>query len=742
MADKSGIPGRRNKGGKRLAPPQRRHGLDIGGKAERGSHKRLAQPQPKQERRESHKRLAQPQREHKESAWKKTFSEWKKAVSAWGARVKHTCRECREKAGKAVGAWRERLKRSPQAERRYNPWVWLATLFLGPLAILLCVQTITFASLFKAFSWVFGHLGAAVLCYLALLSAMIIILALIWKIWSAFLILAIPAVALAVVNRMKLSLNGTPLLLSDFSLASKAGDVAGFVSPQFKIGVGVWAGLILAVLGIIAAGKIGWRPKELTPRWSLRKKVIGVVAVFLAAVMFLPAPFYLGANGESQEERNQRLGLLGGMYSAILNRAFRKDNVNQAELDRLKEELLQTPAPTPTPTAEPVPTETPEPVTPNVILMMSESFCDPTEILPEVEFASDPIPYYRSLAAKWPSGEFYSNTYAGGTGSVEMEVFTGIPMAFLREGEDLTNLRGTEGVYDRLPSIVKSFKAAGYSTQFIHNYTTRLYNRVENFPAIGFDQMTFEDGFPEEAEWDGPYLKDMELTYAMIRAFEEKEEDEPLFLYGLTMENHQPYYSGKFPEPSGLEPQSEKLDEGVLGTVDALVYGIHAADRALGALVEYFETVEEPVLLIFWGDHLPGLYVDDNNTIYSQLGYVPTVNTLEWDAETMKKMHTTPFLVWNNYGAQLEVPDTTGPSQLGSSILGWAGLPKTRYFQWVDQSLDTMQLYRTRLYIDDEGVPYKQPPERDKAVVERYRSLVYDIIYGDGQLAEEMTKIE
>ena len=239
MADKSGIPGRRNKGGKRLAPPQRRHGLDIGGKAERGSHKRLAQPQPKQERRESHKRLAQPQREHKESAWKKTvsawkktFSEWKKAVSAWGARVRHTCRECREKAGKAVGAWRERLKRSPQAERRYNPWVWLATLFLGPLAILLCVQTITFASLFKAFSWVFGHLGAAVLCYLALLSAMIIILALIWKIWSAFLILAIPAVALAVVNRMKLSLNGTPLLLSDFSLASKAGDVAGYVAGK------------------------------------------------------------------------------------------------------------------------------------------------------------------------------------------------------------------------------------------------------------------------------------------------------------------------------------------------------------------------------------------------------------------------------------------------------------------------------------------------------------------------------
>ena len=82
-------------------------------------------------------------------------------------------------------------------------------------------------------------------------------------------------------------------------------------------------------------------------------------------------------------------------------------------------------------------------------------------------------------------------------------------------------------------------------------------------------------------------------------AFEEKEEREPLFLYGLTMENHQPYYAGKCPERSGLEPESDKLGSGELETVEALVYGIQAADRALGALIEYFETVEEPTIIVF-----------------------------------------------------------------------------------------------------------------------------------------------
>lgn len=645
--------------------------------------------------------------------------------------------EVRERPLGVDEAWPVVEQPRKKKERVYNPWSWLATLLLGPLAIVLCVQTITMSSLFKALGWFFTHLGAAALNYLALLFAMTIILALIWKIWSAFLVLAIPCIVLAVINRIKLSVNGVPLLLSDFTMITEAGAVAEFMSPSFKISVGVWIGLVLTVVGVVLAGRLGWRPKELTPRWSLRRKLIGVVAALLALVMFLPYGFYKGPKGETQAERNQRLGLLGGLYSAVLNRVFDNDTYNKEQLNKLLDSM-NSPIPLPSEEPEPIPTEEPEPVVPNVILMMSESFCDPQIILPGVEFDADPTPYFHALAQEWPTGKFYSNTYAGGTGNVEMEVFTGIPTAFLKEGEDLTNLRG-EGVYDRLPSIVKSFKSAGYSTRFVHNYTSRLYNRTENFPAIGFDELTFEDDFPEDAKWDGPYLEDMELVYEMIRTFEEKEEGQPMLLYGLTMENHQPYYDGKFPNSSELNPRSDKLNESELKTVEALVYGVQAADKALGALVEYFETVEEPTIIVFWGDHLPGLYVDDTNTIYSKLGYVPTADTLAWDAETMKQMHTTSFLVWNNYGADLEVPGSSGPSGLGSHILDWAGISKPLYFQWVEQSMKTILLYRSRLYIDDWGRPWKEPLEEDEAVVSLYRDLVYDLVYGDGMAASALT---
>lgn len=65
-------------------------------------------------------------------------------------------------------------------------------------------------------------------------------------------------------------------------------------------------------------------------------------------------------------------------------------------------------------------------VKPNVVLVVSESFFDPTR-LPGVSFSADPVPNFHTLAEAFPSGVFLSNTYAGGTGNVEMELFTGHP---------------------------------------------------------------------------------------------------------------------------------------------------------------------------------------------------------------------------------------------------------------------------------------------------------------------------
>lgn len=209
------------------------------------------------------------------------------------------------------------------------------------------------------------------------------------------------------------------------------------------------------------------------------------------------------------------------------------------------------------------------------------------------------MPNFHTLAEAFPSGVFLSNTYAGGTGNVEMELFTGIPSAFLGAGESLTGL-GDTSAYRRVPSLARVFGAAGYETLFVHSYNDELYDRARNIPALGFDQIIYQDDFLVDKTYAGGYVSDDTLADELIARFEAKG-DGPVFLYGLTMENHQPYFGGKFNTPAPVAASADNLSGEEAGVLDALVHGLTDADAALGKLTDYFAQAEEPTILSFWG---------------------------------------------------------------------------------------------------------------------------------------------
>ena len=105
----------------------------------------------------------------------------------------------------------------------------------------------------------------------------------------------------------------------------------------------------------------------------------------------------------------------------------------------------------------------------------------------------------------------------------------------------------------------------------------------------------------------------------------------------------------------------------------------------------------------------------------------------------MKKMHSTRFLVWNNYGAQLDVPDTISCTTMGAELLGWAGVERPLYFQWVDRASEEVLLYRSRLFVAGDGTPSEKPPQEADETVAAWRNLVYDVLYGQGYVAEKVT---
>ena len=263
--------------------------------------------------------------------------------------------------------------------------------------------------------------------------------------------------------------------------------------------------------------------------------------------------YYTGPKTENQAERDDRLGLLAGLYGGVLRAVSRPMNAPPPDLDPADpSDLIEALAPvSPAPSLGLFPDLTAKRgKLPTVIMLMSESFCDPAVVLPGVEFETDPVANFHAICKSTPSGVFLTNSYAGGTGNVEMEVFTGIPAGLVPERDTLTTLSAV-GAYANAPSIVKAFGEAGYHTAMIHTYNDQLYNRRNNLADIGFDDMTFEADFPSDTPRQGPYLSDMALTDAVIEKLEEKADGEPLFLYALSMGNHQPIFEGNIPSPPG-----------------------------------------------------------------------------------------------------------------------------------------------------------------------------------------------
>ena len=632
--------------------------------------------------------------------------------------------------GESLAWWAGRFPlpkawRTPQFRRRLGG----ALLLCSPLVLLFCCQLVTLRSLDKTLLWFGGHVPAALLTASLLLLVELALLLAFGRPFWAVLLSALPVLALAVVSTVKELVNGVPLLISDLSMAAQAGSIAGFLRPGMSWGKGTLPAFLILLFLLLALGLL-YRGTALAPG---RYRAVGCeAAVVVLALVLFTAPlqaFAAGEEGETQAGRNERLGLLLGLYSAGVDSVmsqpgdYTEDNLNRILLE------LET-------QAEPAPS--PE-VRPSVVLVVSESFFDVTE-LPNLTFDRDPILNFHALAKAWPSGPFLSNTYGGGTGNVEMELLTGIPSAFLGAGESHTTLADPT-VYERLPSVVKAFSEQGYSTVMVHAYDDSLYNRGENMPRIGFEQTVYQEDFVRGKHEAGGFRSDHSLTQELIYRFENRGED-PIFLYGLSMENHPPYHVGKYwGDTSRLGIESPVLDQWGLEVMDSLAYGLRDADVAMGELLDYFSQQPDPVIVVFLGDHLPGLYVTEEDNLYTTLGYCTSSNTQEWEPEEMKKMHSTRFLVWNNYGAELDVPQAVSCTTLGAELLSWAGAARPLYFQWVDRASEEVLLYRPRLFVSKDGVAYEKPPQEAEETVAVWRNLVYDLLYGRGYAAEKLTTV-
>ncbi|WP_203332290.1 LTA synthase family protein [Planococcus beigongshangi] len=362
---------------------------------------------------------------------------------------------------------------------------------------------------------------------------------------------------------------------------------------------------------------------------------------------------------------------------------------------------------------------------PNIIVIMSESFWDPT-LIEGMQFTADPMPTVRELQ----KGQVLSPTFGGGTSNVEFEVLTGFSNMFLPPG----SVPYQQYIKDSLPAMPNYLNSLGYRTTAIHPYPKWFWNREEVYKHLGFDKFIDIDGF-ENPVYKGPFVSDQQVTETIIEEIEAS--TEPSFIYAVTMQNHTGYEADKYEDytvetvmPEGVKPVFDPL-------IRAYSQGVVDADAALKSLIEHYETSNEPTVVVFFGDHLPAIGHD--YAFFKQTGYVPDgAGETNWGLEDQLKMKTTPLAVWTNYDAEIPELGTISTSFLSPLILDVAGIDKPLYHYILEDFKSQMPGYTNAIKLDVAGNLYKVTPDDVEATKRMYELIQYDLLFGEQYSLEKL----
>lgn len=299
---------------------------------------------------------------------------------------------------------------------------------------------------------------------------------------------------------------------------------------------------------------------------------------------------------------------------------------------------------------------------PNIIVIMSEAFSD-LKMVADFNTNEDYMPFIRQLMKETPSGTVYSSVFGNNTVSSEYEFLTGVPTGLTETGGTIYQSRLTHGE----ESVVSLLKGQGYYTVGVHPFDGIGYNRLHAWECFGFDEIYFREDF-ENPDYVRNFISDVSFYDKIIQLYNNKSE-QPLFCFGISMQNHATYLTDYEGDITLTDMEYEDVEE--------YLSLIKVTDQATEQLIEYFSNVDEDTMIVFFGDHQPMVEKD----FYTELVGVDYYDfTLEESINTYK----IPYFIWTNYEATYEVPEETSINYLPNVMLNAAGLEKDAWFTFTD----------------------------------------------------------
>lgn len=357
---------------------------------------------------------------------------------------------------------------------------------------------------------------------------------------------------------------------------------------------------------------------------------------------------------------------------------------------------------------------------PNIVVVMNESFSDLTSYLEGYETSTDPMPFVRSLMQQENviSGTCAVSSDMGtGTANSEFEFLTGNSMAYFKGNTPYVQFIDTE-----TPSLASELAGRGYRTQAMHAYERAGYNRVKVYDRFGFQQYKGIEDFDVDIDVARGYPTDETNYRQLIKDFEENRGGTPQFLFNITMQNHGGYYASDYEWPVRVHEVApvESYDDSVI----AYESSVRMADDALRQLISYLETVDEPTVLLFFGDHEPRL----SNEFYSS--WFTDENSL--DLETTAQLHKTPFFIWGNYDLNTDAAakgSTVSFNYLSTVLFQAAGIKLSPYQEYLADLRMEHPVITARYFTDAFGSKIGSTPTAFTDSIREYQWLQYNCVF-------------
>lgn len=373
---------------------------------------------------------------------------------------------------------------------------------------------------------------------------------------------------------------------------------------------------------------------------------------------------------------------------------------------------------------KPLPAGTTHRGKPDVIVLMSESFWDPTR-LPKVKLTPDPMPTIRELQG----GNVFSPEFGGMTANVEFEALTGFSNAFLPYG----SIPYQQYIRNPIPSLATFFRGEGYVSRAIHPFQGWFWNRTAVYKAFGFDMFRSEENMPAMQK-RGIFASDESLTKEIIRQADEVED--PFFFFAVTLQGHGPYEANRYAKNTiKVEGDLPEADRQVLATY---AQGVKEADDSLKMLMDWAKERDRETIIVLFGDHLPPL-----NTVYSSTGYMEGITAeRKGPKDQMKAEHETPLVVWSNKTGPKKNIGTISPAFLSYQILKQAGYEHPYYTGFLGKVYDHYRVLDRYMLIRKNGKDVADWLRQPKvpASLRDYRFLQHDMMFGKRYSTERFFK--